>query len=316
MTPFPLTAQHLVYTCEAVDTLRFVPHKMGVALRGAFAQVLLRVACPTHGDCPQHNLCPACDILRGNEGAGNERRAYALRIAHAPTDGIIPASHRFTFGLTLFGSGMRQLPYWITPWASVGEIGVGAQRGRFTLCRIDSINPFDGSAEVLLAEGDKVVRTPSGLISHSNMLVSPVDPTTQHVHFDLIFVTPMRLMMDRIAVQSPQFGLLFKQTLKRLDDLTRQFSDPAHRRPREEIDALEAAANRVALIGTDTRWVNLYSHSSRTRDVTSVGGFVGRASYVTNSKDWHDVAPWLRWGELAQVGKNVVKGEGVFEIAT
>lgn len=327
---FPLTAIHLVYTCKAFDAIRLHPYKAGGQLRGAFAQVLLRVACPNHGQCPSEAQCPACTLLREETHGGEQRRPYALNppIFEANEGGQIAAGQLFRFGITLFGDGLRYLPYLIVPWHGAGELGVGlhgnAGRGRFGLCEIVSLNPFSGDVECVLAEGEQVVRMPERQIDHTQLLaMQPIEgvgtavlPRNQrlHVSFALHFRTPMRIISNQEVLRVPHFGTLFKTLLKRLDDLAKQYADPQFRRPREQIDLLEAAANRVLLQTTHTEWIDLFSGSSRTHSRTPVGGFVGYAQYSASLADWQLLRPWLHWGELVQVGKNTVKGDGVFRI--
>jgi len=327
---FPLTAIHLVYTCKAIDPIRLHPHKAGGQLRGAFARVLLRVACPHNGQCPNDAQCPACTLLREEAHGGDQRRPYALNPpTFAPDEnGQIAAGQDFRFGITLFGDGLRYLPYLIVPWHGAGELGVGlhgnAGRGRFELREIVSLNPFSGDVEAVLTEGEQVVRLPENQITHAQMLaMQPIEGITPdlspnkrplQVPFRLHFYTPMRIISNLETIRVPHFGLLFKALLKRLDDLTKQYADPHFRRPREQIDLLEAAANRVMMQATHTEWIDLFSGSTRTHSRTPVGGFIGYAQYVASLADWQLLRPWLHWGELVQVGKNTVKGDGVFRI--
>jgi hypothetical protein len=327
---FPLTAIHLVYTCKAIDPIRLHPHKAGGQLRGAFAGVLLRVACPHNGQCPSEAQCPACALLREEAHGGDQRRPYALHPPiFAPNEtGNIPAGQDFRFGITLFGDGLRYLPYLIVPWHGAGELGVGLYgntgRGRFELSEIVSLNPFSGAMECVLVAGEQVVRLPKNHINHAQILalqpneMDNLETTIKNRHqpitFKLHFGTPMRIISNQEMLRVPHFGVLFKALLKRLDDLTKQYADPHFRRPREQIDLLEAAANRVMIQATRTEWIDLFSGSTRTYSRTPVGGFIGHAQYSATWSDWHLLRPWLCWGELAQVGKNTVKGDGVMRV--
>ena len=43
-----------------------------------------------------------------------------------------------------------------------------------------------------------------------------------------------------------------------------------------------------------------------------LGGLIGAATY--QSATWDALLPWLLWGEVVQVGKNVVKGCGLYRL--
>ena len=61
-----------------------------------------------------------------------------------------------------------------------------------------------------------------------------------------------------------------------------------------------------------TRWVDVVSYSSRTRQRTPIGGLVGA---VTLEGDLADLRELLVWGSLIHVGKNAVKGDGWYTIS-
>jgi hypothetical protein len=57
--------------------------------------------------------------------------------------------------------------------------------------------------------------------------------------------------------------------------------------------------------------VDIRSYSSRQRREMPMGGFVGRASFAGSLTALHEL---LIWGELLRVGKNIVKGAGMYHI--
>ena len=81
------------------------------------------------------------------------------------------------------------------------------------------------------------------------------------------------------------------------------------------MQSLQALADRVRLLDAQTEWVEVWSGSSRTGRETPLSGFVGRASYTAPLETWRPLLPWLLWGPVVQVGKDVVKGNGVFVCA-
>ncbi len=86
------------------------------------------------------------------------------------------------------------------------------------------------------------------------------------------------------------------------------------RRPLDQVQFLHALATRVQLVESQTRWVEVWSGSTRRGTPSPMSGFVGRAVYAASREVWRPLLPWLVWGQLAQVGKDTVKGNGVVEV--
>lgn len=63
----------------------------------------------------------------------------------------------------------------------------------------------------------------------------------------------------------------------------------------------------------DTRfWWDVAGYSGRLGREQQLGGLVGTAMYYAAA--WKALLPWLVWGEVVQVGKNVVKGCGLYRL--
>jgi hypothetical protein len=314
---FTLTPLH--FLCEATTPLRLEVHnyRAGSNLRGALGNVMQRAYCAGDRNDPAHAAaCPVCWLLAANERPGQERRGYALR-PPINGDGDSEPGGRFEFGLTLFGETLRFLPYFILAVPEMGRIGVGAGRGKFALKQVWAADPLTGERQCLLAEGESLVHTPTLAITHERIQQAAARlagqlPASGRLQFN--FITPMRLIFDKHILKAPDFAIFFARLLERVDDLEKQFGDREWRRPLEEIRALQGLATQVRLIDSQTRWADVWSGSSRTRNRTPLGGFVGAATYSAPAEVWRTLLPWLVWGQLAQVGKDVVKGNGIYEI--
>jgi hypothetical protein len=123
----------------------------------------------------------------------------------------------------------------------------------------------------------------------------------------------MRLIADDKLLKMPEFDALFARLLERLDKLNEQHSG-GKGRAREEVEALHDLAARVQLVEVQTRWIEVWSGSTRRGQPSPMSGFVGRAVFAASQEVWRALLPWLLWGQLTQVGKDTVKGNGVIEI--
>jgi hypothetical protein len=328
---FTLTITHLRFVCEAVTPLRLEADtfRAGSNLRGALGQVMTRAYCAGERNAPGHAAaCPVCWLLAANLKPGEERRGYGLvpPLETARADCLNP-SESFEFGLTLFGSALQFLPYFVLAVPEMGRMGVGPGRGKFRLKRVWALDPLTGESECLLAENSSLVHTPTLRLDHAQvvehaqtLLPAPVPATRpqpalgQRGAVTIEFLTPMRLIADRHTAKVPDFATLFARLLKRLDELEEQHAQ-GRGRAEDEVRALEAVAARVQLTEVQTRWVEVWSGSNRRGAPSPLSGFVGRATFAASPEDWQLLLPWLVWGELVQVGKDTVKGNGVMRVA-
>ena len=68
------------------------------------------------------------------------------------------------------------------------------------------------------------------------------------------------------------------------------------------------------MVDLNTRWVDVASGSARLGRKVEQGGLVGSATYLAPRASWCVLLPWLLWGKATQLGKMVVKGNGVMDV--
>lgn len=329
---FSLTTTHLRFVCEATTPLRLEADtfRAGSNLRGALGQVMLRAYCAGDARDSQHaTMCPVHWLLAAHEKPGEERRGYALvpPLANGRAD-FLNGGDTFEFGLTLFGNARRFLPYFILAVPEMGRLGIGPGRGKFVLKRVWALNPLTGESEILFGDNGNVVRTPTLVVNHEMVMQNAQGAMdkmetgngrrgtgdggreTGDGRREIEFLTPMRLIDTDKLAHAPEFGTLFARLLKRLDELNEQFGDGT-RRGSEPAMALQRVAEQVRLVESHTRWVEVWSGSTRRGMASPLSGFVGHAVFSAPREVWQELLPWLLWGELVQVGKATVKGNGV-----
>lgn len=319
----PLTLSPLHLQARATTDVVLDGHMAGNNLGNALSNVIRHSTCPeTHrrgAPTADHvAVCPACWLLTAETNPGSVVRPYTIAGPRRPRD-VVPAGETFTFGLTLFGEALQFLPYVVVAAAEVGRVGVGrdhrAGLGRFQLETITSRNLFTGETRQLLAPGDPVVRTHPVIVAFDHIRPAAEQLARRLAESDNIlrlrFLSPTRLEEHKHLFRVPDFAVLFRRLLYRIDDLALNFCGGA-RRERAELDHLHAAAERVRLVNCNVRWVEQWSWSGRKESRTPVGGFVGDAAY--RADDWADLLPWLLLGQATHVGKIPVKGNGIYEI--
>ncbi len=314
-----LTFTHLRFNLVAETRLTLNGYKAGHYLRGALGNRMLTATCPENprrkAPTPQHAaVCPACWLLAADTDPGEVRRAYALT-PPLPPRRFVEAGEHFSFGLTLFGEGLRFLPYFILAVPAVGKTGFGPGRGRFQLESITAHDPFSGHAMPVLAPGSNLVQVPAmpvGWEAARQAAQGLAASLGNGAPLKIRFCTPTRLVESKKLVKTPDFGVFFRRLLERIDHLDQQFCG-APRRPRDEMQHLYALADRVRLVdASDIRWVDLFGSSGRTGKREPLGGFVGTAVY--RCEDWAPLLPYLLLGAAVQVGRHVVRGNGVVDV--
>lgn len=317
-----LTFTHLRFDAIASSDIHLGGYYAGSNLRNALASVMLQATCPQSQrrakPTPEHAAtCPACWLLAAEVDPGSIVRAYAI-IPPIPAPQTIAAGETFAFGLTLFGDGFQFLPYFVLAVGEVGRVGVGRGRkegyGRFALQTIHAFNPLLGHAQQLLAPGKNLVTVPNLHVNWGSVSALAQQLNTQfndNGQLTLKFHTPLRLVERKQLFKAPDFAVLFRRLLYRIDDLGRQFAGQ-ERREREEIATFNQLADQVRLVESQTQWHEIWSWSSRKQNKTPHGGLVGTATYW--AADWQPLLPWLIFGQGTQVGKSAVRGNGVYTI--
>ncbi len=314
-----LTVHWLRFTVRAETDIHFHAFA-GSALRGALAGVLTRQYCPEWRNGtpdPLHRqLCPVCQLLgwehRDIEG-GDVRRPYALIPPLDPRTGY-GRGESFSFTLTLLGERVQLLPYLILGVGAMGETGLGradrtGQRGRFVVTAVDAINPLTRASRALVESGAATVRLETLPVTHDQVMASARQLADKQ-RIRLQFQTPLRLNQEGRLVKVPAFFPLAKQIALRLLDLCAQ-----HGTGRPDVrlkETLYPYADQVSLIEDKTRWCEVAGYSQRLGRRQQLSGLLGEAVYA--APDWQPLLPWLIWGQVVQVGKNTVKGCGVYTL--
>lgn len=326
----PLTAHHIRVTARVTTPLVFHDFK-GSALRGAMVSVMRRTFCPEwraeRTDALHRALCPVCQLLaleNDERIPGDVRRPYALIPPPEQQSSYAPGEP-FAFGLTLFGHSLHFLPYLILTLGGMGEVGIGrpgpsGKRGTFTVTRLDAINPFTGETAVMLAPGEQMVHPDTAPVTHDQIMAASeslaAQLATQDNQLWIEFLTPMRLTPNHQRATKPDFFAFCKAAALRMLDLSAQYGGgrpTLGNAPLELKRDLYGPADQVQIVQDETRWWDLKGYSSRLGQEQVMGGFVGRVCY--QAPDWRPLLPWLLWGMSAGVGRNIVKGCGIYQVA-
>lgn len=307
----------------------------------------------TCAECALVAACPVASLVSTlNPEAERGRdvpRPYAIKPPLESQHCYEPGTC-LNFGLTLFGNALNLFPYVVMGLRQAGAGGVGKKlprpeaggrpyRGRFHLRSAQAINLLTGEAQDILQPDNPLVQRPDVPVTHAqvvewsqHLLSQPLAHSTnghsshkgmqrgtvnRELELTLTFKTPTRIIAQDKLLKEPHFSPLFHRLLNRLLDLSREFSDDSLSQEaiQAEKAALLALSDGVALAGHQTRWVEVWSYSSRQGGKTPIGGLMGQATYRASRETWERLLPYLLWGSLIHVGKNAVKGDGMIAVS-
>lgn len=314
---------HLRFTVRARTPLS-LDSQSGSALRGNFFNALWHRFCsyksvPTCSACPLHTTCPVSALvapLREDSSWGQDiPRPYVIT---PPREGArqYQPGERFSFHLTLIGSSLQLLPYIMLSIPQLEAEGLGlrletnqGQRGQFQVERVESYHPFTHEQHTVYETGNIRVQVPAISID-AEACTRRAESLDKH-RITLRFLTPLRLIDQEHLVKQASFRPLIRRLLERYLALEQHYGDAQVVMSKEERNAASQQAETVRCVRDETQWLDLKSYSSRQRRTTPIGGLVGRATFEG------DIEPFLHllvMGELVHVGKNVVKGNGCYQI--
>ncbi|MFZ4828858.1 MAG: CRISPR system precrRNA processing endoribonuclease RAMP protein Cas6 [Phototrophicaceae bacterium] len=312
-TPFlflnGLEVHQLIFHVQATSYLSFGP-QAGAQLRGALWEKL-KVSL---GDTDLLGQLMVLEIPNRKRGS-NPPRPFSIR----PPLGERPSADRhysigdaFSFTISLFGKVAELFPYIIQAVYQIGLDGVGYGRGRYQLIRVEAHNPITGTSADLVANG-RLVASPSVPIT-ADQVAAFVRGLPRH-HIRLRFLTPTQLIQGERSLAIPEFVVLIARLLERCQAIEAHYTTEPESSDawREEHLRLTIGMRDVSIAQCNTRWVDVRSNSQRDNSTKKLSGFVGQVVYSGLLENY---LRWLVWGQLVQVGKNTVKGNGWYEIVT
>lgn len=326
---FAFTVHHLRFTALALTPILMDAFK-GSALRGAWHTYLQSHFCPApesiRHDPLHQDICPVCYLVSRSTGP-ETRRPFTLQPPLSRQLGYEPGE-TFQFGFTLFGQAHTLFPYALLAWHDVGEtLGLGhflpgqRHRGRYRLLRVEACDPHTHRTEIVydrtrgrMVQMPTVAVTADSIAQRADRMAAALAANGGRLVLRLL--TPLRLIEQERLMHRFCFVTFGQRLLERLYAAAAQFSA---RVAAFDGDALTMTVRRllpmlqqVQVVEDRTTWWDVKGHSQRRGGPTYLGGLVG--DVVLEAPDWQPLLAYLLWGESLQVGRNVVKGCGLYRL--
>lgn len=295
-----------------------LPEYKGAVLRGGFGITFKRLVCSEPDPhactpCRRRNACPYGYVF---ETSPPENSQVLRTLSDVPTPFVLepPLDRRTHYGpgdelefrLVLVGRGIDYLPYFFVVIEELGRMGLGADRARYRMERVERVDPYSGERETLFSGADGLLVTGGRCLSYADVAAHAAGLAADRM--TLHFETPTRIKHQDRFVTQPEFQVLVRALLRRLSSLLYfhciQLWQP-------DFGQLIAEAKAVDLSVAQVDWVDWERYSTRQRQHITLSGFVGQVAYTGHLELFRQL---LAVGELIHVGKGTVFGLGRYRL--
>jgi len=318
---YPLRFARFQFTIEALEALQLPDYK-GSALRGGFGYAFKKATCLSRDrQCEQCLLKTACAYYTVFETKISKETATLLRIgADAPHPFILeppmtdertfPQGSTLSYGLTLVGSAIEKLPFFMYAFWILGEdLGLGKGRGRFRL-----VSVRDGDGTVIYKN-----ETLSGnfKVYTAKEMLGADKPEESVLALELLTPLRMKTAWQRetqglltAITDNTHFRILLKALYHRAFVLTQLYctDKPVERYDSREVPLVDAG---VQLSQSKTRWIDWTRYSTRQKQQMQLGGMTGTVVFTGETGKY---LPLFRLGEFLHIGKGSTFGLGKYRL--
>lgn len=289
---------------KPIDILILPETNKGNVLRGGFGNTFKQMVCVKNVDFPCKNCevsdtCPYPIIfepspqtdLKSLSKNSDIPRPFVI---NPPTTKKTKYSSDDTirFSLVLVGKVIKLLPYFITTFKELGNIGIGSNSGKYNL-----ISVYNNNSEIYS----------NGLLKNESNLYPIIIPSKPISYIKLDFLTETTIKVNGQFIEKPDFGAIIKRIRDRVASLAVFFGI------KWEADFIQIGklAEMVKTLEDNTYWNEKTRFSKRNNVKHDMSGFIGDISFTG------DISPFIELlllGELVHVGKGAVFGNGFYKI--
>jgi len=306
------------FTLQTKETL-ILPAYKGSTLRGGFGSVFHRLTCISKNkDCSNCLLRNRCIYSYIFETSPPPDSLYLSKYKTIPRPFILepPLEKKkkyeegdiLYFNLILIGKAINYLPYFIFAFQQLGQTGLGREKARYELIRVESVRDSPKGPPEMRTIYESWTQTLKDVNARIDISYIFSSPRLLGNFLTLRFITPTRIKYQGSYTSHPQFHIILRSLLRRLSSLLY-----FHCGEELEVDYREMIkeAERVKTLDADIGWIDWERYSGRQEQRMKLGGFIGRVTYHGNLSKFF---PFLKIGEYTHLGKAAVFGLGKYEI--
>jgi CRISPR-associated endoribonuclease Cas6 len=293
-----------------VETQMSLPAYKGGTFRGGLGYSLKRVVCihkkQSCDGCMLRKQCVYGYIFDTIQPENSEilknryeiPRPFIIETIYEEKTHYNP-EEEISFNLILVGKAIELLPYFIISFDDLGKVGLGINKGKFSIEKIES----EGQV-IYDPESQSLIGSPR--IIQISDLVSSVNINTHQI--DINILTPIRIKYQGRLIDNPEFHILIRNILRRAFCLS-YFHCGGSMDP-DTVDM--SSAEEVTIEHNNSRWYDWQRYSTRQDTDMKLGGIIGEVTYTGELEQF---IPLLLLGEYIHVGKNTSFGLGKYIIS-
>lgn len=304
------------FTIQATEEM-VLPLYKGAVFRGGFGYTFKKVVCFQRGkkecsECILHNKCVYSYIFETAPPEDTKVLKLYKTVPHPfviepplSDDRVTKKDERISFNLILIGKAVDYLPYFIFTFTELGKQGIGKNRSKFTLEKVESLD-INSESKIIYEYDNEMLQNNYSLLeaSHLNHTENKKDSS----HVELKFLTPFRVRFDGKITDNIEFHVLFRNLLRRVSSLSY-----FHCGKELECDfkSYIEEAKKIKTVSNDLQWFDWERYSTRQKQRMNLGGVLGTTKFGGNLEPF---LQFLRLGEHIHVGKGTSFGLGRYKI--
>lgn len=294
-----------------------LPGYKGSVFRGAFGWAFRHTVCVTKAlDCNGCILQDHCLYFKYFETEVREHSLPFLQgvtkvphpfVIHPPLDTKkdYKEGSLIEVQLSLFGTASEYLPYFIHSFIKLGNEGLGVNRQKVSLQRVEAISVTGERESVYSAQVGRIESTGNRITPSDLMKATPITTTSA---LKLKFLTPVRLQSDGKVVMNklnitPE--LLLRNITRRCQAIGYFYCGGSIDKPFLE------GVGEIRPVENYLRFFDWSRYSNRQKTKMKMGGFIGSISLTDIPEA---VVPYLFAGSLLGTGKHTMFGMGHYVI--
>lgn len=306
------TSQRAIFRVE--EPLHLPGYK-GSTFRGALGHAFKQVSCALRREhCDSclvkqrcaYSVCFETPVPDGAEIMRKYPNAPHPFVLEPPPDEKqdYEPGEELTVHLWLIGRAKEYLPYFVYAFDEMGKQGLGRDRGKVTLTRVETGAGADFQC-MYSEEHEQITGFPE-VVDRTTIQKRVLELCDKPLR--ICFLTPARIKSEKHFTQSCEMKVLAAALVRRMNTLAYFFCNSAWDKT---ITHLLDAAESVELMESNIQWMDWTRYSSRQDTTMQLGGFVGEAVYSAAPES---LLEYLCWGEALHIGKSSAFGLGKYEI--
>ena len=306
------TIQTAVFRAE--EPLHLPVYK-GSTFRGALGHAFKQVCCALKREhCDNCLVKQRCAYSVCFETPVPEESAIMRKYPSAPHPFVleppqeerqdVEPGEKMEVRLWLVGKAHEYLPYFIYAFDEMGRRGLGKDRGKALLCRVETVDC--GTTKCLYTNEKQSII--GGAEKVDGVSIGKRADALRGKPLRICFETPTRIKSEKRLVRNCDMNVLAPALIRRLHTLAYFFCDMEWT---QGIGDLLDLAATVKTLESHIRWSDWTRYSARQHTSMQMGGFTGEATY---SAIPDSLLTYLLWGEALHVGKGSAFGLGKYRI--